>query len=302
MSKIRFFFLLQVLNRCNVAVIGKLALKSQPNKELVVSTTHLLFNPRRADVRLAQLQVLLAELDRIARDSQAFERMRPIILTGDFNVQQNSDEFCLLMGKQVHPAQLFARMQLRASNRKQLLPVTLGISDSCQHLDVHMNGNLSQTAVRRVLVAQLLRPIVDETSNAQPLFACQLIVQLHRTANAATFAKHVQKRLITDDDVKRSTLPFNTGALQHNLKLAPTLCAGEPYRIDAAHASTYHGKWIMVDYMLYSADQSVHGTPKLTLLANYQLPSIGECVRAGPIPNERLGSDHYSIAARFALN
>lgn len=138
------------MNRCNVAVIGKLALKSDPNKQFVISTTHLLFNPRRIDVRLAQIQILLAELDRIARDDQKFQQIRPIILTGDFNAQHNSDEFHLLNGKKVYPKQMFDRLHFHSTNRNCILPWTLGISDSCQHLHVHMNQNRSQTAVRHL--------------------------------------------------------------------------------------------------------------------------------------------------------
>jgi protein angel len=32
----------------------------------VVATTHLLYNPKRHDVKLAQMQILLAEVERIA--------------------------------------------------------------------------------------------------------------------------------------------------------------------------------------------------------------------------------------------
>lgn len=116
-------------------------------------------------------------------------------------------------------------------------------------------------------------------------------VQLRRTTSNTTS----NKRLITIDDLDRSALPFNTGKLKHSLNLASTLCTGE------LAASTYHNKWIVVDYMFYSADQSVQDTPKITLVANYQLPTIEECDRVGPIPNGYFGSDHYSIAARFAF-
>lgn len=141
------FRLFQILNRCNVAVIGRLALKSQPHKQFIVSTTHLLFNPKRHDVRLAQIQVLLAELDRIARHDDHFHRMVPIILTGDFNVQQHSDEFRLLIGEKVYPMQLLNRMNFHSKNHKQFLPGALGISDNCQHLHVVTNKNRYQTAV-----------------------------------------------------------------------------------------------------------------------------------------------------------
>lgn len=55
-----------ILNRDNIAIIAKFAPKDNPEEEFVVATTHLLYNPRRQDVRLAQTQLLLAELDRIA--------------------------------------------------------------------------------------------------------------------------------------------------------------------------------------------------------------------------------------------
>lgn len=99
----------------------------------MVSTTHLLFNPNRNDVRLAQLQVLLAELDRMARDDAQHHQSVPIILTGDFNLQQNSDEFQLIIGKTVAPT--------------KLLPYEIGISDHCQHFNVVVNSERYQTAV-----------------------------------------------------------------------------------------------------------------------------------------------------------
>lgn len=56
----------ELLNRDNVGIIAKLALKDNPETQVVVATTHLLYNPRRNDVRLAQIQLLLAEIERIA--------------------------------------------------------------------------------------------------------------------------------------------------------------------------------------------------------------------------------------------
>lgn len=116
----------------------------------MVSTTHLLFNPKRHDIRLAQMQVLLAELDRIARaDEDAHQnRTLPIILTGDFNVQQNSEVFRLIVGESVHPNKVFEQMNFKFGRaNRSLLPREMGISDECQHLDVVVNSNRYQTAV-----------------------------------------------------------------------------------------------------------------------------------------------------------
>lgn len=57
---------IELLSRDNVAIIAKLSLKDSPHTKVVVATTHLLYNPKRNDVRLGQTQILLAELERIA--------------------------------------------------------------------------------------------------------------------------------------------------------------------------------------------------------------------------------------------
>lgn len=130
-----------------MAIIAKFRLKSSINQQFVVSTTHLLFNPKRQDIRLAQMQVLLAELDRIACHTEQ-HRTVPIILTGDFNIQQNSDVFRLIVGESVVPRKLFEKMNFKVGNdRKNLLPREMGISDECQHLDVVVNSNRYQTTV-----------------------------------------------------------------------------------------------------------------------------------------------------------
>lgn len=57
---------MDILNRDNVAIVAKLAIKENPETQLVIATTHLLYNPKRNDIRLGQTQLLLAEIERIA--------------------------------------------------------------------------------------------------------------------------------------------------------------------------------------------------------------------------------------------
>jgi protein angel len=89
---------IEILNRENVAIIAKLALKANPSLQFLVATTHLLYNPRRQDIRLAQVQVLLAELDRHAStiESDGKKTYIPAILTGDFNLQPYAAPFNLI--------------------------------------------------------------------------------------------------------------------------------------------------------------------------------------------------------------
>lgn len=130
------------------------------------------------------------------------------------------------------------------------------------------------------------------------------IIQLHTTAQHKTDeSKIVRKRLISDEEVKDSKLPFETGVIQHKLNLLPTICPKRSIQIDSKHASTFHSKWIMVDYIFFTEpNQTRPLASNLRLLENYQLPTVMECTATGPIPNKELGSDHYSIAARFAID
>ena len=106
----------------------------------VVATTHLLYNPKRQDVRLAQVAVLFAELDRFAYKSQADldisppttkqEYFYPCILTGDFNLNPDDPIYASLISN----GQIFYRgLSYRLTG--SLFPPSLGVTDTCQHLE-----------------------------------------------------------------------------------------------------------------------------------------------------------------------
>lgn len=128
-----------------MAIIAKLALKSNQNVQCIVATTHLLFNPRRNDIRTAQVQLLLAELDRLSYNSITNQPI-PIILTGDFNCQENSETYRLITDGCIQLDNLF----LRHTNNDdaKLLPIHLGITDNCQHYNVAIRNERNVTAVR----------------------------------------------------------------------------------------------------------------------------------------------------------
>ncbi|RWS30553.1 Endonuclease/Exonuclease/phosphatase domain containing protein-like protein [Leptotrombidium deliense] len=82
--------LARFLDRDNVALIAVLnPITTQDNVEwqLVVVTTHLLFNPKRGDIRLAQLRLLFAELHRI---TSTMKKNVHIIFCGDMNAEPYS--------------------------------------------------------------------------------------------------------------------------------------------------------------------------------------------------------------------
>lgn len=57
--------------------------QSDPSAFICVANTHLLYNPRRGDIKLAQLAILLAEISRLSRLPDG--STNPVVLCGDFN-------------------------------------------------------------------------------------------------------------------------------------------------------------------------------------------------------------------------
>lgn len=139
------------MDRHNVAVVVLLKPKvpgrsSRNSKNLVcISNTHLLFNPKRGDIKLAQLTFLFSEIEEIAKVSssgQGNPAHHPIICCGDFNSTPFSPIYEFVkrgylnyMGMhrdnfsgQSHVRRSYPRSQELRSN---IIPWELGITTSC---------------------------------------------------------------------------------------------------------------------------------------------------------------------------
>lgn len=139
----------EVLSRDNIGLIAVLSPTSEHQQAvtkqkpcIIISTTHLLYNPRRHDIKLAQLQVLFSELDRIAYQKQrnGKEEYCPIILTGDFNFTPESSAFHFVTRGHFKYEGLGTKLLTPIHQGRvlgnELIPASLGISDQCQHLHV----------------------------------------------------------------------------------------------------------------------------------------------------------------------
>ena len=73
-----------------VALFQPLSRNSTSDDLFCVATTHLLFSPKRGDIKLAQIQYFLAEIDRLSLKDSASNSYYPIIICGDFNAQPQS--------------------------------------------------------------------------------------------------------------------------------------------------------------------------------------------------------------------
>ena len=135
------------LNSENVGIIVLLESMNDrlPKKTICVATTHILFNPKRGDCKLAQLIYLLASIDRMAfRGLELNEkkaRYHPTIICGDFNLAYKSVLYNFLRSSQLPNYREYNRClmsgQLETSAQESfiegsLLPESLGISDKSQ--------------------------------------------------------------------------------------------------------------------------------------------------------------------------
>lgn len=217
---------LPILNRDNIGMMVKLIPRQLPSCPIVVATTHLLYNPKRTDVRLAQMQVFLAEIDRFAYyDNRKGSGHCPIILTGDFNSTPDSAVIKLLDTGQV------STMPFRDSSDWQ----RIGVTDNCQHLSVYLNRqkgratNFSDTniynsdySISRTATSSSHRPALDSFSGL-----------------------------------------FNSGVVGHGLSLKSVYDKFRHH--DGCEATTFQEYWTTVDYIYFSCCSSLKLVERLRL-------------------------------------
>lgn len=134
-----------LLDRDNVGIIVLLKSVDEPQRNLCVATTHLLFNPRRGDIKLAQLGVFLAEIDQVSHyrlEDGTFARC-PVVLCGDMNsvpqsplsefIQKGTLDFKDIPCGDISGQTEGRRGAVRFLNRPAI-PQALKITKDCQYM------------------------------------------------------------------------------------------------------------------------------------------------------------------------
>ncbi|XP_045596757.1 uncharacterized protein [Procambarus clarkii] len=280
-----------VLDRDNIGLIAKLLPVSQPNSApLCIATTHLLYNPNRHDVKLAQIVLLLSEIDRLSYEGEkgGITKYCPVIVTGDFNAEPHSSLIQFLKEGRLQYEGLARKTLTRHGAIGSLLgpelfPQSLGLTDRCQHAVLAQSRYLENTR--------------------GPIFSL-------------SDKRRLEESLIHLYHSDRECLPHNnsntlyqgrtpSGWFSHGFNFHSVY----RHRLNrlgrAPEATTHQNGWTTVDYMLYSRNYSsslnrpVEGN--LKLLARYGLLSGPEADRFAPLPSSVCPSDHFPLAAQFLL-
>jgi len=143
-----------VLDRPNVALLlllepfgnGRDGRQTQSSSTCIcVANTHLLYNPGRGDVKLAQLMYLFAAIDEVAgMSAEPRPKHHPIILCGDLNLQPFSELYNFIIDGSLHfeglPIKEMSGQQYdcggRSLNSQYFLPPSVDITDFCQFFQV----------------------------------------------------------------------------------------------------------------------------------------------------------------------
>ncbi|XP_008118933.1 protein angel homolog 1 isoform X1 [Anolis carolinensis] len=310
---------LDILNRDNVGLVLLLqpllpeGLGDKAVSPLCVANTHVLYNPRRGDIKLAQMALLLAEIDKTAK--MADGSYCPIILCGDLNSVPDSPLYKFIRNGQLYyhgmPAWKVSGQEELCQNLHQrklltpLWPSCLGITDNCQYATLCQSKKSDRRKYSRAFLLQfrycdaacerpsglvLLEGVTDAIPDCPAYWPKEPIVVNN-----------------SDSELFCSSYP---GSIQHVLNLTSVYNHFLPTRGRPEITTMPMGVGATVDYIFYSAKPikndnlecpRLYQDGALKLLGRLSLLSEDILWSANGLPNPFYSSDHLCLLASFGL-
>ncbi|NXE76858.1 ANGE1 protein, partial [Cochlearius cochlearius] len=323
---------LDVLNRDNVGLVLLLqpllpeGLDLKAISPLCVANTHVLFNPRRGDIKLAQMALLLAEIDKIAKTTEG--SYYPVILCGDLNSVPDSPLYKFIRngelsyhgmpawkvsGQEDFSQQLYARKLLAP-----LWPSSLGVTDSCQYVTLCQPKKLGRRKYSRDFLLQF--HFCDVACERPPQLV--LLEGVTDAKPVASAREHPTSAVTAVLNTLHHSFSFlgkwwlfmcrSSGVIQHGLNLTSVYSHFLPQRGRPEVTTMPMGLGATVDYIFYSAEPVENGSRggecrrlyqdgALKLLGRLSLLSEDVLLLANGLPNPFCSSDHLCLLASFGL-
>ncbi|NXD59086.1 ANGE1 protein, partial [Corvus moneduloides] len=310
---------LDVLNRDNVGLVLLLqpvlpeGLGLKAVSPLCVANTHVLFNPRRGDIKLAQVALLLAEIDKIARTTEG--SYYPVILCGDLNSVPDSPLYKFIRngelsyhgmpawkvvsGQEDFSQQLYSRKLLAP-----LWPSSLGVTDKCQYVTLCQPKKLGRREYSRDFLLQFR--FCDVACERPPQLVLLEGVTDAKPARDYSAVSAVLKRHNSLSLLGKQC----SGVIQHGLNLTSVYSHFLPQRGRPEVTTMPMGLGATVDYIFYSAEpvenkagecRRLYKDGALKLLGRLSLLSEDVLLMANGLPNHFCSSDHLCLLASFGL-
>ncbi|XP_020649551.3 protein angel homolog 1 isoform X1 [Pogona vitticeps] len=308
-----------VLNRDNVGLVVLLQpllpenMGDKASSPLCVANTHVLYNPRRGDIKLVQMALLLAEIDKIAKMTDG--SYCPVILCGDLNSVPDSPLYKFIRNGQLYyhgmPAwkvsgqEEFCQAVHQRKLQTPLWPSCLGITDSCQFVNLCQSKKSDRRKYSRAFLLQFRYCDV----------ACERpadLIMLEGVTDAvpdrpAHWLKELAVVNNSDSELFCSRYP---GTIQHGLNLTSAYSHFLPERGRPEITTMPMGVGATVDYIFYSAKpirndnqeyRRMYQDGALKLLGRLSLLSEDILWSANGLPNPFYSSDHLCLLTSFGL-
>ncbi|XP_035868439.1 protein angel homolog 1 isoform X1 [Phyllostomus discolor] len=308
---------LELLNRDNVGLVLLLqpllpeGLGQVSVAPLCVANTHVLYNPRRGDIKLAQMAILLAEVDKVARLSDGSHC--PIILCGDLNSVPDSPLYNFIRDGELQyhgmPAwkvsgqEDFSHQLYQKKLQAPLWPSTLGITDCCQYVTCHPKRSERRKYSRDFLLRFRFCSVACQRPAGLVLMEGVTDGEPERPAG---WAEPVPEE---DSSEPEPVGPRAAGAIQHCLHLTSVYTHFLPQHGCPEVTTMPLGLGTTVDYIFFSAESGQsgdrtgrrHQDGTLTLLGRLSLLSEEILWAANGLPNPFCSSDHLCLLASFGM-
>ncbi|XP_048342420.1 protein angel homolog 1 isoform X2 [Sphaerodactylus townsendi] len=310
---------LDILNRDNVGLVLLLqpffpqSMGDKSINPLCVANTHVLYNPHRGDIKLAQMALLLAEIDKTAKLIDG--SYCPIILCGDLNSVPDSPLYQFIRNGQLYyhgmPAwkvsgqEEFCYHPHQRKLQSPLWPSCLGITDGCQYVTLCKIKKSDRRKYSRDFLLQFRYCDV----------ACERPAEL-TMLEGVTDAKperpaHWSKELTVENNSEAELLCSRyPGSILHGMNLTSAYSHFLPEKGCPEVTTMPMGMGATVDYIFYSANpihnenlggRRMYQDGALKLLGRLSLLSEDILWSANGLPNPFYSSDHLCLLASFGL-
>nr|XP_025042184.1 protein angel homolog 2 isoform X2 [Pelodiscus sinensis] len=264
-----------LLDRDNVGLVLLLQPRfhCKATAAVCIANTHLLYNPRRGDIKLTQLAMLLAEIASVAHRKD--DRFCPIIICGDFNSVPGSPLYSFIKEGKLN---------------YEGLPIG------------KVSGQEQVPRGQRILTIPIWPPSLGISQS------CLYEVQQQRQEDN-TDGEIKEGKLENTEEIIIAPEKFPS-KLQHHFRLSSVYSHYIP-ESGIREVTTCHSRSaVTVDYIFYSAakeDSAAHPGAEdvfdggLKLLGRLSLLTEQDLWAVNGLPNEHNSSDHLSLLAQFRL-
>jgi protein angel len=239
-----------------------------------VATTHLIYSPEHGDVKLAQIQKLLANIDRIAFkrikivDNEAKIVYYPVVLCGDMNLTLNSQLYKFIIESELVNYE--------------------------QHSRKFISGQIRNRTSQSTEQQFLRRPIIPQTMqiNDHSIFSPHYLQRVGEIKNK------------TKLELKLLNETFGSENLFHTFKFKSAYdinCFSEqsPFEVTTALPKNHE----KVDYIFYNGDDEKDEEDNDSYLKLNSVLNLfqKEDVENLYFPSRHIPSDHFLLSAKFTL-